>query len=332
MVQRHAGSIALPIPYLGELAALAAALAWSVAIILFRQVGERVPPVALNLFKNLFALILFVLTSLALGDGLLRAAPMRDYWLLLASGVIGIGVCDQLFFMSLNRVGAGLNAIITTSYSPSVILVSFIFLGERLGPVQLLGVALIVGAVLLVAWKEETDRSVAKGRPPSSPSPPPSPSSAPSSRPPLARRTLLVGVVCGVLAMATQAVSIVMVKRLLETSPLFWANSWRLLGGIATSVAIIVLVRSQRVHARAALVPANWRLMVPGALMGTYVSLILWLAGMKYTQASIASAINQTSTLWTFLLAALWLKEPVTPVRLAGLALGGVGVTMVTFG
>ncbi len=329
MVQRHAGSVALSIPYLGELAALAAALAWSAAVILFRQVGERVPPVALNLFKNLFALVLFALTSLALGDGLLQAAPLRDYWLLLASGVIGIGVCDQLFFMSLNRVGAGLNAIVTTSYSPSVILVSFIFLGERLGPLQLLGVALIVGAVLLVAWREETDRSDASRRSSllslSSSSPPP-------FRPAMARRTLLVGVFCGVLAMVTQAVSIVMVKRLLETSPLFWANFWRLVGGIATSVAIIVLVRSQRVHARAALVPANWRLMVPGALMGTYVSLILWLAGMKYTQASIASAINQTSTLWTFLFAALWLKEPVTPIRLVGLALGGAGVTMVTFG
>ena len=50
-----------------------------------------------------------------------------------------------------------------------------------------------------------------------------------------------------------------------------------------------------------------WPVMVPGAIAGTYVSLVFWLAGMKYTQASTASALNQTATLWTFVLAALLL-------------------------
>jgi drug/metabolite transporter (DMT)-like permease len=53
---------------------------------------------------------------------------------------------------------------------------------------------------------------------------------------------------------------------------------------------------------------------------------------MKYTQASIASALNQTSTLWTFLLAALLLHEPVTWKRAAGLAIGLFGVALVTLG
>ena len=75
-----------------------------------------------------------------------------------------------------------------------------------------------------------------------------------------------------------------------------------------------------------------WPVMIPGAVMGTYVSLLLWLAGMKYTLASIASALNQTATLWTFLLAALLLHEPVTRRRVAGLLAGVVGVALVTFG
>jgi drug/metabolite transporter (DMT)-like permease len=53
---------------------------------------------------------------------------------------------------------------------------------------------------------------------------------------------------------------------------------------------------------------------------------------MKYTQASIAAALNQTSTLWTFILAALILKEPVTWLRVVGLGLGLAGVFLVTFG
>jgi drug/metabolite transporter (DMT)-like permease len=72
--------------------------------------------------------------------------------------------------------------------------------------------------------------------------------------------------------------------------------------------------------------------MVPGSVMGTYVSLLFWLGGMKYTLASTAAALNQTATLWTFGLAVLWLGEPVTRRRLLWLAGGVVGVALVTFG
>jgi drug/metabolite transporter (DMT)-like permease len=72
--------------------------------------------------------------------------------------------------------------------------------------------------------------------------------------------------------------------------------------------------------------------MIAATVMGTYISLLFWLGGMKYTQASIAAALNQTSTLWTFVFAAWLLKEPVTGRRIAGLALGVGGVALVTFG
>ena len=44
--------------------------------------------------------------------------------------------------MCLNRVGAGLQAIVNTSYSPIIITLSVIFLGERLGAVQAIGAGL----------------------------------------------------------------------------------------------------------------------------------------------------------------------------------------------
>ena len=71
--------------------------------------------------------------------------------------------------------------------------------------------------------------------------------------------------------------------------------------------------------------------MIPGTLLGTYVPPIFWLAGMKYAYASVAAALNQTSTLFTFVLAALILKEPVTRTRLGALLLGLLGVVLVTF-
>jgi len=74
-----------------------------------------------------------------------------------------------------------------------------------------------------------------------------------------------------------------------------------------------------------------WPAMIPGTVMGTYVSLLFWLGGMKYTLASTAAALNQTATLWTFVLAVLLLHEPITRGRLIGLLGGLAGVALVTF-
>jgi len=295
------------IPFIGEAFALAAPVCWSVAVILFRRTGETVPALALNLFKNILAVALFFGTLFVLRMGAFRDVPGSDYVLLLASGALGIGLADTFMFMTLNRVGAGLQAILTTSYSPSIILLSYLFIGERLGGVQLLGVLFILSAVLSVTWM-----------------------GGPKAQ--ISRRTLAAGILFGLLATSTQAVSIVMIKPILSEMPLIWANCWRLVGGLAMSVLLLPLL-PQRAKALATLRDVRvWPVMVPGAVMGSYVSLILWLAGMKYTLASIASALNQTATLWTFLLAALILHEPVTRRRVAGLLAGVVGVALVTFG
>ncbi len=295
------------IPYAGEISALLAPLAWSFAVILFRITGQRVSPIPLNLFKNILSLFLFVATAILTGQGVVRDVPSSQIVLLVASGAIGIGISDTLFFMTLNRLGAGLQAIVNTSYSPSIILLSVLFLGEVLTPLQLLGVAFILGAVLAVARMK-----------------------GPSGKVEPKQRAL--GILFGILAALTQAVSIVMIKPMLDDAPLFWANTWRIFGGIATMLLIFPFLRGRRKMLKELLDRSVWPAMIPASLIGTYVSLVFWLAGMKYTQASTASALNQTSTLFTFLLAAMLLREPVTAKRILGVIAGMGGVLLVIFG
>ncbi|MFN8549658.1 MAG: DMT family transporter, partial [Candidatus Eisenbacteria bacterium] len=221
------------IPFLGESCALAAAFCWSIATIMFRRSGEKVAPLALNLYKNVLALLLFGVTLVLARCWPTGPVSNQDRLLLLVSGGIGIGLSDVLFFITLNRVGAGLQAIITTSYSPSIIALSVIFLHERLTTVQCTGIALILTAVGIVAY----DRS-GHGH--------------------VARRTMTSGVVCGLLATATQAVSIVMIKRLLEQTPLVWANAWRLIGGVSVSALLFVLLPTRRRDLRPLQAPRNW--------------------------------------------------------------------------
>ena len=99
---------------------------------------------------------------------------------------------------------------------------------------------------------------------------------------------------------------------------------------MAVSALLFAVFPARRRELRPLLEVRNWWRLAPGAIMGSYVSLLFWLGGMKFAQASTAAAINQTSTLWTFLLAALILKEPATKARLWALAFGMAGVALVS--
>lgn len=298
------------IPYFGELLALLSPMAWSVAVILFRKTGERVPAMALSLFKNVVALVLFFATFVVMGSAAPEQSGWQDYALLLGSGAIGIAVADTLFFLCLNRVGASRQAIINTAYSPPIIILSVLFLGESLTFWQVLGVFLILGAVFSVGTAREGNSL--KGN---------------SERP----KALVSGVLFGIGACATQAVSIVMIKPFMPEWPLLWMTVWRMAGGLAATLLILPLLPAPQRSMRSLRDAKVWKFMLPAVLMGTYLSLLLWMAGFKFADASVASALNQTATLFTFLLAVIILKEPVTKRGLSGLGLGVVGVALVTF-
>lgn len=283
-------------------------MVWAFAVILFKKSGESVHPIGLNLFKDLFALVLFLPTMWLFGETLWRDAPAWEYALLLASGALGIGLGDTFFFKSLNLLGAGLTAIVDCLYSPFIIGLSLLFLGERLSVLQGIGAALVVAAVLAASLQW------GKGL--------------------LSRRDLAWGITYGVLGLATMAVGIVMIKPLLERSPLLWATEVRVAGGAAALAVILLFHRRRRaiVSSVVSTSKRGWGYMLGGSFMGAYVSMALWLAGMKYTHASVAAALNQTANVFIFIFAALLLREPISRRRTLGIVLGFAGAILVSFG
>jgi drug/metabolite transporter (DMT)-like permease len=57
----------------------------------------------------------------------------------------------SLFFAGLQRVGPTTASIISTAEPVVTVLLAFLVFGELLGPVQLVGGALVLGAVLMLA-------------------------------------------------------------------------------------------------------------------------------------------------------------------------------------
>ncbi|MBU1627830.1 DMT family transporter [bacterium] len=290
---------------MGELYSFLCAIFWAAAVVLFKKTGESIRPVSLNLFKNLLGLILIFFTMLLFKEELTHEATWSEYLLLMISGVLGIGLADTIFFKSLNILGAGLQAVVDCFYSPMIIVLSFIFLKERISLLDIFGAILIISAILIACLKPEKHK--------------------------LTQKELIYGIFLGFLSMLLMAVGIVMIKPLLDRSPLLWVTEIRLIGGTISLVLLSYLMGYRKVLYDSFRPAKVWKQMIPASFLGAYCGLIFWMAGMKYTTASLASILNQTSTIFIAIFAVFFLKEKMSRNRIIGVCLAMLGVIFVSY-
>lgn len=291
------------IPYIGETLSMATALFWAIGVILFKRAGENLPPLSLNFFKNAFAMILLPPTMYAVGEPFFPQIGANVWAVFLVSGFMGIAVADTMFFFSLEKLGAGLTAVVDTSYTPIMLGMSYAFLGEEMETKNLVGAALIMGG-LLVGSLTRPD----KGK---------------------TRKDLLLGMGVGITGIALMGVSIVMIKPHLNDVPTIWATTVRLFAGTVGLVPLIALSPRRRELVRALKPGISWKRGAPAALFGTYLAMVAWVAGMKFTDVHRAALLNQLSTIFIFVLAAIVLKEAITRRRIVAIILAAAGAFLV---
>ena len=285
----------------GELCSILSALCWAIGLMFYRQLGATLPPLQLNFLKNLLVLGM-LLPAIPLLHGL--DIPQFTAWqafAAVASGIIGIGIADTLYFRALNELGAGRMGVLGNFYSPFVIVLSFFFLDESLTALQLIGFALVSTGVWIAAW----------------------PRAGSEPRPAHAVR----GFMYAMLAIVLMAVSIILVKRVLEQQPLLWVTGLRMVGAIA-GMAAIAWFRGESAQLAPPTVGMPWRKLAFAAFIGQFLAMVLWLAGYKYTLASVAAILNETASIFILLLAAVWLKEKLTRRAIIGVGLTLTGVSV----
>jgi drug/metabolite transporter (DMT)-like permease len=287
----------------GEIFALLTALFFAVSVILFKRSVGTVSPFALNLFKNCVALPLLLITAITIQPLRNISIPLNDLLVIFVSGMLGVGISDTLFFIALNRLGASRTALIDCLYSPFVILFSVVMLDELIPAVTILGGTLIIGSVV-VSSKRSFDMAIS-------------------------RTQFWAGCLSGAGAMATVSFAIVMVKPVLGPYPLIWVATIRLAGGLAILLLLLAFQRDRKMVHRAFKPSAEWKWMVGGTFFGTYLSLITWLGGFKYSQAGRVALLNQTSTVFIVLFAAIFLKERLTPVKLFAVSMAFTGAAII---
>jgi drug/metabolite transporter (DMT)-like permease len=284
----------------GDAMALACALAWAITVILYRRVG-KVSPESLNLFKNALATVLLVATMIAFDIPIPTDRTPGEWAALAASGVLGVAVADTLFFAGLQRIDASVAALTDCLYAPSVMALSILILGEVTRVGLFLGGPLVVVGVFVVST-EKVAFGVAK--------------------------VDKIGVALAAGGVLMTAVAVIVAKPVLDGANLVEATLIRLLAG---SLALLVyqLVMG-RLHTTVALVrsPGFLRKATPAAVMGAYVSMLLWLGGIKYGNASRVAILNQLGAVFVLVLSR-FLGDTVSARRWFGVALAVLGAIVV---
>lgn len=305
-------------PLLGVGLALGCALVWSVAVILFKKaldVAPTVPVAAINLFKNTVGIVLLGATMLALGLPIDLHRSGADWLALSASALLGLALADSLLFAALDRIGPGLLAVSELVAAPFQMTLAVLFLGEGLSPTLVVGALAVIGGLAFAARDPEPGAAI------------PARFGADSAG---VRRK---GIWLAISAMAAMSVGILLVKRPLESGNLVEVTFIRLVIG---NLGLLVWMRARARGPQAVramflpfVLPALRRVLLPAAVVGTYLSMLLWLGGFKYGHMSVVSVLNQMSTVFTLGLAWLVLGERLTRRRAVGSALALVGAAVI---
>jgi len=135
----------------GAALALAAAMVYTTYILTSQGIAGRISPTVLSALVCTGATVTLTAGTAAIGDLEPGTVTATGWGWLLGLAVVSTVVAVSLFFAGLKRVGPTSAAILSTAEPVVTVVLAFLVFGELLGPLQLLGGALVIVAVLVLA-------------------------------------------------------------------------------------------------------------------------------------------------------------------------------------
>lgn len=257
-------------PFIGETAALVAALFWGGCAILFENAGKQIGAFVTNLIRILLACI-FLSVTLFMQTGQIfpiHATSHEFFWLGL-SGVIGLAIGDGALFYCLVILGPRRATLLLSMAPPITAFLAWIFLGEKLGILAILGIFITMGGVFWVVNEKHVAENTEGSK--------------------------KLGIVLGIIAAVGQGIGLILAKIGLadNISPL--AGTLLRMVPAAMVLWLVSFITGHFYDVILAL--RNKRAMLAtfgGAIFGPYLGVWLSFVAVKYTEAGIAATLLAT--------------------------------------
>ena len=260
--------------HLGELSCLGAALLWAVAVQLFSSPISRYGARVVNLFKCTFATVLLGLTLLVLGGWrAFGTASGSDLAMVALSGIVGLTVGDTALFAAVNRIGPHRSLLLQTMAPVFAIAMAWP-LGERMGVLQMVGSAVILTGVVIVLTGSRDPAKEHRGR-------------------------MGIGLVVGLLAALGQGGGVVIAKMGMTSVPVLPATFLRLGVGAVGLVVIAMVIGGLGRAVRGMSDRKTFPRMAMASFFGTYLAMLLMMAGVAWASASVAAVLLSTPPIFS---------------------------------
>ena len=142
------------------------------------------------------------------------------------------------------------------------------------------------------------------------------------------------GLLLGVIAYSLMAVGIIIVKPVLtkfshSVDAQLWIILYRLIPGTLLSYVTMSFMLTKNEIVLQLADKKIWPIILLGSFLGTYVGFAMWIVGMAKTSASIASILNQTSTIFIAFFGWLILKEKFSKKMMVSFLVAVIGAFII---
>lgn len=295
--------------YLGELAAVTTSACYSVSSVLYTFAGRKITALVINRIRLLLAVGLLVCVHWVTQGTPFPVDAGWTRWLWLgASGIVGLALGDFFLFQGYRYIGPRLTMLMMSLAPILVTLIAWLFMGEKLGILSLMGIGLSVGGV---AWVISEKRTSLNGNKPTS-------------------EEHLRGVLYGLGATVSQAAGVVLAKEGLTGGvSAVSANVIRMTCAmIALWILTIIQKQSRQTFEQIQAQPRAAPLILGGAIFGPLLGVSLSLFSLQRTDAGVASTLSSLAPIFLLPISYVVFKERFGWASIVGTIVALAGVAM----
>ena len=264
------------------------AAVWGASFLFMQMAGPEFGPLATSALRVGIAALVLLPLVLVRGQG----AAMLRYWRPIAAvGLFNAGIPFACFTFALMHISTGLTSILNATMPLFTALVAWVWLGQKPGPVRLLGLAIgFAGVALLVVSKSSAGQAGV--------------AAASSGQQVLAMAACLCATLCyGIAACAS--------RKYLASVP-----SIAVTAGSNLSAAILLLVPAVWWGPRSMPGAPAWMAIAAVGIFCTALAYALYYRMIQTTGTAITSTVTYVVPLFALLYGRLFLRETVTPAML----------------
>lgn len=291
--------------HLGEMAALSAALCWTITAVAFESAGKKVGSISVNLIRLVLAFILISIFNLFSRGMLLPLDASNSAWLWLTiSGIIGFVIGDLFLFQAYVEVGARISMLIMSTVPPITAITGFILMGEKITPLGLAGMLITIGGIAIVVLTKNPDNKKVR-----------------LSHP-------IKGLIFAFIGALGQAFGLVFSKFGMGSYDPFAATQIRIIAAIIGFSIVITILKKWGELFVAFKNRRAMKFISIGSFFGPFIGVSLSLLAVQHASTGIVSTITSITPILLIPVSIIAFKEKIFPKEIFGAIITLLGISL----